>query len=130
MIINEKILMVLKSAITYVETSMLALNKKDDNSFANGIWHVAAELEYLLFLFSITYKNESDTSIWNRNIELKKIETYPMLIEVQNLLNEAEKFVVNEKFQYAYKNVYIARHYILRVQQDITKKKRGALKKE
>jgi len=128
--INEKISKALKSATTHLENSMLALNKKDENSFADSLWHVAAELEYALFLFSITFPNESNLSSWKRNPELKKIETDSMLAEVKNLLDEAERFVVNERLLDAYKSAYIARHCILKVQEDVAKKKREMLKKK
>ena len=127
--INEKISKALKSATTHLENSILALNKKDENSFANSLWHVAAELEYILFLFSITFKNESDLSKWKPNPELKS-EIGSMLMNVGNLLNEAERFVVNERLLDAYKSAYIARHYILKVQEDLAKKKREMLKKK
>ena len=127
---NEKILKSLKSTITYLENSILALNKKDENSFANNIWQVAAELEYMLFLFSMKFQDEISQLKWKPNPELKKAETGPMLIEVQNLLNEAEKCMENEKSVDAYKNAYIARHYVLKVQESLAKKKREALKKK
>jgi len=130
MTVDEKILKSLKSTISHLENSMLALNKKDESSFAGNLWHVAAELEYALFLFSMMFRNGSDSSKWKPNPELKKIETEPMLVEVQNLLNEAEKCMVEQKLLDAYKKAYIARHYILKAQEDIAKKKREALKKK
>ena len=129
MTINEKISKALKSATSHLENSMLALNKKDENSFADSLWHVSAELEYILFLFSITFPNESDLSKWKPNLELKS-ETGSMLIDVGNLLNEAERFVVNERLLDAYKDAYTTRHYILKVQEDFAKKQREMLKKK
>jgi hypothetical protein len=130
MMINEKVSNALRSATTHLENSMVALNKKDENSFADSLWHVAAELEYALFLFSITFPNESNLSSWKRNPELKKIETASMLAEMKNLLNEAERFVVEERLLDAYKSAYVARHYVLTVQEDLAKKKREMLKKK
>lgn len=127
---NEKILESLKSAVTYLGNSMLALNKKDENSFSYNIWHVAAELEYALFMFSITFQNESSRFEWKPNPELKKTETDSVLFTVQNLINESEKCVTDGKLFDAYKSVYIARRYVLRVQEDLAKKKREALKKK
>jgi len=129
MAINEKISKALKSATTHLENSILASNKKDENSFADNIWHVAAELEYTLFLFSITFQNERDLSRWKPNLELKN-ETGLMSMDVQNLLNETEKSVVNEKLLDAYKSAYIARHYVLKVQEDLAKKKRKMLRQK
>lgn len=127
---DEKILKALKSAITYLGNSMLAIDKKEDNSLADSVWHVAAELEYALFLFSITVQNEIDKSKWKVNPKLKKVEVGPTLVTVQDLLNEAEKCMTSEKLSDAYKSAYIARHYVLKVQKDFAKKKREALKKK
>jgi hypothetical protein len=130
MTINEKMSKALKSAAVYLENAILALDKKDENSFADSLWHVAAELEYALFLFSITFPNESNLLSWKRNRELGKIETGSMLAEVKNLLNEAERFVVKERLLDAYKSAYVAKHYVLKVQEDLAKKKREMLKKK
>ena len=128
---NEKILKALKSAMTHLDNSMLAIDKKEDDSLLeDSVWHVAAELEYALFLFSITVQNEIDKSKWKLNPKLKKVEVGPTLVTVQNLLNEAEKCIENEKLLDAYKSAYIARHYMLKIQKDFTKKKREALKKK
>lgn len=127
---NKKMLKALKSAITCLDNSMLAMDKKDESSLADSIWHVAAELEYVLFLFSITVKDEVDKSKWKLNPRLKKIELGPTLVTAQDLLNEAEKCIQNEKLLDAYKSAYIARHYILKVQKEFAKKKREALKKK
>jgi len=127
---DEKILKALKSAITHLGNSMLTIDKKEDNSLADSVWHVAAELEYALFLFSITVQNEVDKSKWKVNPKLKKVEVGPTLVAVQDLLNEAEKCMTSEKLSDAYKSAYIARHYVLKVQKDFAKKKREAFKKK
>ena len=127
---NDKISKGLKTAMTYLENSLLALDKKDENLFIESVWHAAAELEYALFLFSIAFQNESSTSKWKPNPDLKKVGTHTMLAEAQNLLKEAEKQVANDQLLDSYKNAYIARHYILKVQEDIAKKKREAFKKK
>ena len=127
---NKKMLKSLKSAVNYLDNSMLAMDKKDDNLLADSVWHLAAELEYALFLFSITVQNEIDKSKWKLNTKLKKVEVGPTLVTVQDLLIEAEKCVKNKKLLDAYKSAYIARNYILKVQKDFAKKKREALKKK
>jgi len=127
---SEKILKALKSAATCLENSVSTLNKGDEDSFADSLWHVATELEYALFLFSITIKNESGVSKWKPNPEQKEIKTDQILDAVQNLLNESEKCMMNKKLLDAYKNVHNARHYVLRVQEDQAKRKREALKRK
>jgi hypothetical protein len=127
---NRKMLKALKSAITYLDNSLSAMDKKDDNLLTDSVWHLAAELEYALFLFSITVQNGTDKSKWKLNPKLKKAEVGPTLVTVQDLLNEAEKSMRNEELLDAYKSAYIARNYILKVQKDFAKKKREALKKK
>jgi hypothetical protein len=127
---DEKMLKALRTAITHVDSSIRALNKKDEGSFADALWHVAAELEYALFLLSMKFQDESSTSKWKPNPELKKIDTSRVLVEARGLLNEAEKQMLNEKLLDSYKNAHIARLYVLRIQEDLAKKKREALKKK
>jgi len=129
MAINEKVSNALKSAVAHLENSVLALNKKDENLFADSLWHVASELEYALFLFSIMFPDENSLSSWKRKSELK-IEVGSMLVEVKNLLNEAKKFVADGRLLDAYRSAYIARHYMLKVQEDLAKKKHAMLKKK
>ena len=129
MAINEKVSNALKSAVAHLENSISALNKNDENLFANSLWHVAAELEYALFLFSIMFPDENSLSSWKRKSELK-IEVGSMLVEVKNLLNEAKKFVLDGRLLDAYRSAYIARHYMLKVQEDLAKKKHAMLKKK
>jgi len=127
---EDKILKSLASAMIYLENSKLALNEKDKSALADDVWHVAAELEYILFLFSITVQDENDKSKWNVNPKSKKLEVTPTLIAVRDLLGKAEKSIKNKKLLDAYKSAYIARHHILRLQKDFAKKKREALKKK
>lgn len=125
--INEKVLRALRKAANYLEKSMLDFNQKDEASFADNLWHVAAELEYALFMFSITFQNEKSLS-WKPNPE--KTDVKSVLEEVQSLLSEAEKFVADGKLLESYRSTYIARHCIRKVQEDIAKKKRERLKKK
>jgi len=127
---DKKILKALKSAVMHLENSMQALNKNTENLLTTSVWHGAAELEYALFLFSITLQDEVDKSKWKLNPKLKKLEVGPALAAVQDLLNKAERYMAKKKLLDAYKNAYIARHYLLRVQKDFAKKKRDAFKKK
>jgi hypothetical protein len=127
---NEKILMSLRTAMTHLENSIQSFNKKDERSFADSLWHVAAELEFALFLFSIKFQDESSVSKLKPNPELKKVETGSLLLAAQKLLNETEECLADEKLQESYKKAHMARHYLLKVQEDLAKKKREALKKK
>ncbi|MEM2994805.1 MAG: hypothetical protein QXI91_02150 [Candidatus Bathyarchaeia archaeon] len=124
---NEKVLKALKTAANYLEKSILAFNQKDEASLSNGLWHVAAELEYALFLFSITFQNENAV-LWKSNPERTDIN--PTLEEVQALLSEAEKLVVDGRLLESYKNVYVARNYVRKVQEILAKKLREKPKRQ
>ena len=127
---NEKILKSLKSAMNYLESSVAALNKKDENLIADSIWHVAAELEYALFLFSIMFQDDVDKSKWKFNSKPQLIELDWTIKRVKELLSNAEKLATSKNFLEAYKEAYIARRYILEVQKNFAKKKREELKKK
>ena len=127
---NEKILKSLKSAMNYLKNSIAALNKKDENLIADSIWHVAAELEYALFLFSIMFQDDVDKSKWKFNSKPQLIELDWTIKRVKELLSNAEKLATSKNFLEAYKEAYIARRYILEVQKSFAKKKREELKKK
>jgi hypothetical protein len=59
---NDKILRALESATSYLEKSISALKSGNENSFTEHFWHVAAELEYALFMFSLIFKKKKLTS--------------------------------------------------------------------
>lgn len=128
MAINEKISRALNSAATYLENSIRALTKKDENSLMDNIWHLAAELEYALFMFSITFQEEKDKPKWRSNPRLKKVEVDSALVTVQDLLKEADERMKEKNLLEAYQKADVARHYVLKVQRDFARKKREALK--
>jgi hypothetical protein len=127
---NEKILKALKSAAEYLDNSIVSLSRKEEGEFADNLWHVAAELEYATFLFSIQLGDESDLSRWRPKPEPGKMEAAPVLMKVQDLIKEAEGHLQNRRLREAYQGAYVARHYALGVQEDFAKKKREALRKK
>ncbi len=127
---NTRILKALKFATTELGSSLESGDKKADNPLEDIVWHAAAEVEYALFIFSISTEEEIKKSKWKIDPSLKKAEVEPILAEAQNLLEEAEKHVKNENLLDAYKDASIARDYLLRVQKRFTKKRREALKKK
>lgn len=122
---KEKILKALERAARYLAGSLSTLSK-DEKAFTDSIWHVAAELEYALFLFSLMFKGEGDASKWKPNPEAKKIGAEEMLTTVRELLGESRKALVGEDLLKAYKCAYTARHYVFRIQEDFARKKREA----
>lgn len=130
MAIEEKMLRSLESAVTYLENSALALDKEDEDLLADNIWHAAAELEYALFLLSITTQNENGVTELRSNRGSKGADVDSALVDVKNLLKEAEEFVLNGRLQDAYGSAYAARHRVLKIKDDLAKKRREMLKKK
>lgn len=129
MTVNEKILRSLKSAVMYLENSAFALEKKDEEMLADNIWHVAAELEYALFLLSITTQNENGTPELRSKHRSKEADVDSTLVDVKNLLNEAEESVLSGRLQDAYESAYAARHCVLKIKDDLAKKRHEMMKK-
>lgn len=127
---SDRILTSLKSAMNYLQNSMQAFGKADQDSFSGSLWHATAELEYALFLFSIVLQEESSLTKWKPNPELKKLEVGQKLVEAENLLKDAVECAIEEKLHEAYENALIARHYLFIVHEELAKKKREALKKK
>jgi hypothetical protein len=125
---NDKVLRALESATSYLEKSVLALKSGNENSFTEHFWHVAAELEYALFMFSLIFKEEIDKSKWKPNPEMKRDNVNDVLAEVRSLLDNAKKFLASGKVLNAYKSVYVARHCVFAVEENLAKKKRERLK--
>ncbi|MGQ9538687.1 MAG: hypothetical protein ACUVTE_03775 [Candidatus Bathycorpusculaceae bacterium] len=130
MITNDKILKTLESALNHLKLSTSNLKSRDENAFSNSVWHVAAELEYALFLFSLTVENKHDTLKVKLNPEPKNLQFDKVMVEVEDLIEEAKKSTGNGNLLEAYKSVYTARHRIFKVQEILAKKKREMLKKK
>jgi len=127
---NEKIQKAVDGASACLKESIAELSKKNEESFADRVWHVGAELEYALFLYSMMFPDESTFSKRKPNPELKNVETATILNDCQELLDDAGKQLAKGKLKESYKTAYTARNYILKVQEDIAKKKREALKQK
>lgn len=128
MVTNEKLLKALESATHHLESSLSVLSR-DDKAFADSVWHVAAELEYALFLLSLMFKGEVDSSKWKPNPEVKKLGVNEMLIMVRALLDKSKKSLIGDDLMGAYKCAYMARHYVFRIQEDFARNKRKASRK-
>lgn len=122
MTLTEKVLKALESAEGHLENSLSASNK-DEKNFMDGIWHVAAELEYALFLFSLMSDSKYDVAKLNLNPESKKIGADEIAAKVMELLRESKRALISKDLINAYKYAYIARQYVFKIQEDFTKKK-------
>lgn len=126
----EKIVQSIKLSIAYLEASISGLNHKDEDCFAASLWRSAEELEYALFLFSMKFQDEGNRHEWKPKSAIKKGQSGQLLEAAKQLLDESWKAMIDESWLTAYKSAYVARCYLLRLQEDLAKKKREAIKKK
>ncbi|MCS7125032.1 MAG: hypothetical protein NZ932_06455 [Candidatus Bathyarchaeota archaeon] len=124
MALAERISRALLSVLDYLNKSISNFKNEDEKAFFSDVWHVAAELEYTLFLLSLIVGNENNTSQTKLNHELKSLPTDQVMLKVKDLVSEAQESIRNGDFMKAYKSAYLARHYVFRVQESLTEKKR------
>ncbi|MEM3627842.1 MAG: hypothetical protein QXJ11_06115 [Candidatus Bathyarchaeia archaeon] len=127
--VSDKVATAIASALSYLENSIDALNKKDYDVFAKKVWHVVAELEYALFLFSIIIQDDLASKL-KADPDPKKVELNQILIDATHFLKSAETLVKAGNFSDAYGNVRNARNYVLKVQEELLKKSREESKKQ
>jgi|YelNatPaOPRAMG01_1025707.scaffolds.fasta_scaffold00379_17 hypothetical protein len=120
---NDKILKALSSTLTYLDKAVSALRKGDENAFSNDMWHVAAELEYALFLFLLTLEGSGQNiQRLKPNSETINPPVGDVMLKVKELVEESQNFLMKGDFSNAYRCVYLARHYIFKVQESLDKK--------
>jgi hypothetical protein len=128
--LNEKTLKSIQNAMMYFKNLADASSNGDENSFADNLWHLTAELEYMLFLLSITFQNDNESEKWKPDPEMKTMETESILANLRSLLSDVEKLLLQGNLREAYRAAYTARHYVLKIRDNLTRKKREALKRK
>jgi len=119
----------LTSAISHLENTMKALVNKDENKVMTSVWKSAADLEYANFLFSIPREKQKNHS-WKLDLRSKQLEIGPLLVSAQDLIKEA-KNKLNADGLEAYKKMWMARGYLLKVSDILQKaQKKSESKKE
>lgn len=117
---QQEIIEAIKSAINYLESSLKALMNKDENEVARSVWLAAAELEYANFFFSLM-QDEPGSHSWKLKLRSKQVEMEPLLVSAQDLLKEAEGDLDAGGLHGAYKKTWMARGYLLKVQEVLEK---------
>ena len=120
---QQKIAEAVKSATNHLESSMKALVKRDENGVAGSVWRAAADLEYANFLFSVM-QDESESRSWKLDLRSKQVEIGPLLVSAQDLLREAEIGLDVSELREAYKKTWMARGYLLKVQEILEKRRK------
>jgi hypothetical protein len=117
---KEKITGAITSAINRLEDSMKALVEKDERGVVDSVWGAAAELEYALFLFSLTQQEEAERSSWKPDSPSKQVEVGPTLVSAQDLLKEAKSCIDVGELGEAHKKTWMARGLLLEVWKRLT----------
>jgi len=127
----EKLTKGVTSAIRYLEDAMKTLSKGDDEEVSDLVWRAAAELEYSLFLFSLMHQEGSESSSWKLSLHSKDFKVNSVLESAKGLLEEVKSVMKAGEFHEAHKKTWIARGYLLRLQEFFEKRRKlkGATKK-
>jgi len=122
----DKILVAIDSSIRHLEDSVAASEKDKETKVINDVWQAAADLEYALFLFSLTHPDESKPSSWKANPRSKQAEIQPLLVTTKDLLETAKESLKTDDSLEAYKTAWIARGHLLRIHDAFEKKRKSA----
>jgi len=129
LMLKEKILAAINSAVTHLDNSVQALaENNDEKAAANSLWLASSETEYALFLFSLIRPEKLEDPPWKRSSQPKQtIELNPALAQAQSLLQQAksnmEQAGATEK---AYEEVWTARNLMLKAQELFERKRKAS----
>jgi hypothetical protein len=121
---RKNILEAITSAINHLENSMKTLVEKNEKEFMRSVWLAASDLEYALFLFSLSHQDENVGSSWKLDPRSKQFEIGPTLVLAQDLLEEAKGSFEADELHEAHKKTWMARGHLLRVHEFFEKKRR------
>ncbi len=125
---REKLIKAIGSAVSNLEKSVEALAKRDEKKVLSYVWRAAADSEYALFRLSLMHQEELEGSSWKSRFTLKKVEINPALAHAQDLLKEVRESIEGKDPQEAYKKAWMARGYLLKVQDVFEKRRRDGEK--
>ena len=124
MTLEKKITKAVLSAMKHLENSRKSITENNENVLANHVWKASAEVEYALFLFSILQQNEHQNHSWKVDLKSKQLEVAPVIMSTQELLKKAKISFENGDLLEAHKKIWIARGYLLKVQNFLEKKRK------
>ena len=119
----QKISKTVTSALAYIEDAIVAQAEGNEEKVMQLTWRAASDLEYGLFLFSLRYPEETQSSSWKLPpIKQPKIES--LLASTQDLLKEVAESLEADDHKEAHKKTWIARGQLLRIHDLFEKKQR------
>jgi len=125
---REKIVGSIASAVEHLEKSMEALVKKDEGSMESSVWRATTDVEYALFLLSLTQGEEPESSSWRPDLPSRQAEIGPVLMLAQDLLKEAKDAVDAGELREARKKTWAARAHLLKARELMEKRRRSGEK--
>lgn len=124
MALEKKITKAVLSAMKQLENTRKSITENNENLLANHVWKASAEVEYTLFLFSIIRQNEHQSHSWKIDLKSKQLEVAPVITSTQELLQKAKVSFENGDLLEAHKKIWMARGYLLKVQNVLEKKRK------
>lgn len=124
MVLKEKITKAVQTAQEHLEDSKKSITENNENALVGHVWEASAELEYALFLFSVLRQSENQSHPWKVDLESKQLEVASVIISTQELLREANTSFENGDLLEAHKKTWIARGYLLKVQEFFERKRK------
>ncbi len=106
---QKRVIKALEVAVSNLETAIKLLVSRSGD-VEQPIWQAASEIEYALFLLSLTKNSEG--SSWKTEHITKNVDVGQSLTAAEDLLTEAKK-TVNNNSDNAYQKAWIARRYVL-----------------
>ena len=107
-----------------IKSAMKNLSKDNEEDVSGFVWQAAADLEYALFLFSVMHQDESESSSWKLSLRSKDVEIDSVLASTRDMLKEAEGKIETGKVREAHKKTWMARGYLLRLQEFFEKRRK------
>lgn len=123
MALEQKIAKAILSAKRYLENSQKSIAENNQDALANYVWKASAELEYALFLFTVLLQDEDRTHSWKVNLKSRELELAPVITSTQELVANAQTHFQDGDLQEAQKTVWLARGYLLEVQNFLEKRR-------
>lgn len=123
LVYTEKTAKAFASCEAYLEGAMAAL-KGGRGELDNLMWHAAAELEYVLFLFSLKDADEKFPLKWKTESLSEGASAAKLLSEVQDLVARSKETIAFGNWRRARRYAYSARNILLKIQRVHSRKKR------
>ena len=117
MIRDKRLAELLLQATNNLKKAVKAKMKGDYRLLSEKVWEIGADLEYLLFIISLSRENSND--LWKENVKTTRtVDIDYELTTIQSLLKEASSSL-EVNLEECYMKMWFARGCTLRVQRTL-----------